>query len=177
MNQVITEIKAEFADEEGWPKTTPLPCDQILEWMHNDDLEVMGTLHCLLEYKNGLARVQPPLDFDTYFEFMTRYYRRCLCEYTEETWLDWQEADVGLTGAHAIVWWFVRLWTDKTVPRNALKKLKAWIEETLEVCPQTRNLLETALYDHLLQQRRFRKFFADWKDNPKLRGILPRNTT
>ena len=172
MKAIVAQIKSEFADAEGWPRTTPLARAQVLDWMQHDDLEVLGALNRLLRYKGGLERIQPPLDFDTYFAFVTGYYRRCLCEYSEAAQETWEEAEVGFEASHAVVLWFVQLWLDKSVPRTALHQLKAWFAETLEVCPQTRGLLLGELSDHLMQQRRFRKFFADWENNPLLHAIM-----
>jgi hypothetical protein len=172
MNPVIAKIRAEFADAEGWPKTAPLDRAVVIEWMQSGDLEVLGAVHRLLQYKSGLERTQPPLDFDDYFEFMTRYYRRCLCEYSDTNRDNFVEAHASWEASHAVVGWFVQLWRDKSVPRSALHNLKEWMAETTEVGPRTRSLMASALRQHLFQQRRFRKFFADWESDPRLHDIV-----
>ncbi len=175
MNPTVAQIRAEFADAEGWPKTTPLPRAQTLAWMHSEDPEVLGAIHRLLRYKGGLARVQPPLERADYHEFMTRYLRRCLCEYTEEpldAGSEREEAEGGFAATHEAVYWFLDLWREKTTSRSALEEIKALFAEVLRDCAPVRGLLATALYDHLLSRRSVRKFFADWQTDPQLRRFL-----
>jgi hypothetical protein len=176
MDELIAEVKAEYADSEGWPKTTPLPREKALAWMQSKDLEVLGAVHRLLRYKGGMERIQPPLSFEESFKFMTGYYRRCLCEYSAEAWDTWQEADIGIDAAHAVVWWFLDLWADRSVPRSELKKVKHWLEDLLRTEPQARELMGAPLFDHLFRKHNIIKFFADWREDPLLRPFLPTPT-
>jgi hypothetical protein len=173
MNTLIDEIKAEFADENGWQKTTPIADTRVRVWMQSDDLEVLGAVHRLLRFKGGLERTQPPLKFREYHEFMTRYYERCLCEYDPEVWNpDWAEAQWGFEATHGAVDWFLELWGDKSVSSDTLHQTKAWFAKILRECPAVSELLSTAIYDHLLSQRSIRKFFCDWEADPQLSRFL-----
>jgi hypothetical protein len=171
---IIAEIKAEYADADGWPATKPIPRPKALSWMQSEDLEVLGAMHRLLRYKGGRERIQPTLSWEEYVEFMTRYYRRCLCEYSQEAqYTTWEEADFGSEATHAVVWWFLDVWADKSIPRQELVKIKNWLRETLHDCPHVQELMGAALFDHLFRKRNMIKFFADWRDDPQLGRFLP----
>lgn len=172
MNQTLIDIKAEFLDEAGWAKKSPLPREQVLRWMKSDDLEVLGATHRLLHVKEHLYRVQPTIEFEEFYEFMTRYYRHCLCEYTEKAWDEWEEADLGTDLTHHIVYWFIELWQDKSVPRQTLTDLKEWLADVLINCTASNRLLSTAVGDHLLKHKKIGKLFADWRDKPELQFIF-----
>jgi len=67
---MITKIEAEFLNEEGWKKTSPLDRAQIRSWMNSSDLEILGAVHQLLFEKQHLSRVVPPLTLDEIIQFI-----------------------------------------------------------------------------------------------------------
>ena len=72
------EIAAEFLDERGWSKKTPLDIERVRAWLRSDDLEVLGAANRLLFIKEHWPRVTPPLSFNECFRFRKQYYERCL---------------------------------------------------------------------------------------------------
>jgi len=174
MIPTTSTIKAEFLNEEGWPKRSPIPRGRVLEWMKSEDLEVLGATHTLLHKKKQLSRVEPPLEFAEFFEFMTRYYERCLRESNDqgEEWEGWQEADSGFNLNHSIVFWFIELRRDKSTPRQVLVDFKVWLASVLLSTGGSGRHLATAVFDHLLLNKRMGKFFSDWQDRPELRFVF-----
>jgi hypothetical protein len=166
----LTEIEAEFLNAEGWKKTSPLDRERIRLWIHSQDLEVSGAVHKLLFVKENLARVMPPLSLEEIIRFRKQYYERCLREYSIDE-DEWEWADWGFNSAHYTVLWFYELWKDKAVPRSVLTELKTWLAQLLKEQVQE-GLLATAVYDHLLSNKKVARFFSDWHDDPELRSIL-----
>ena len=171
----LEEVKAEFLNDEGWKKTSPLDRDKVLSWMHSQDLEVLGAVHQLLFVKEHLSRVISALSFQECFAFRKHYYERCLREYSIDKDNDWEWADWGWQSAHFVVYWFYELWKDKTVPRAVLFDLKNWLAGLLREGVQE-SLLSTAVYDHLLSHKKIAKMFEDWRDDPGLRAMLQQET-
>jgi hypothetical protein len=169
-NPMIGKIEAEFLNEEGWKKTSPLDHDQIRAWMHSSDLEVLGATHQLLFDKEHVSRVVPPLTLDEIISFRKHYYGRCLREVSIDD-DQWEWADWGFNAAHGTVFWFLDLWKDKSIPRPVLIEVKDWLAQLLKERVQ-QGLLATAVYDHLLNHKKIAKFFVDWNDEPQLRSIL-----
>ena len=157
------EIAAEFLDERGWSKKTPLDRERVRAWLDSDDLEVLGAANRLLFFKEHGARVTPPLTFDECFRFRKHYYERCLTELTFDDY-EGEWADVGFDLNHQIVYWFQDLYADKSVPRPFLDELKTWLKQMI-LESAGGNHLATAVTDHLLERKKTAKFFADWPND------------
>lgn len=108
--------------------------------------------------------IRPALRLQDYCRFMTRYYERCFREDPQGEWCDSR-----YSAGWSLVNWFVILWNDKNVPRTAVEELKDWLARVyMEASPDLRLCIETATLEHLLEHRKIRKYFADWKDDPVL---------
>ena len=163
------EIAAEFLDERGWSKKTPLDSERVRAWLGSDDLEVLGAANRLLFTREHWPRVTPSLSFEKYFRFRKHYYERCLTELTSDDY-EGEWADVGFDLTHSIVYWFQELIVDKSVPRHYLEDLKVWLRRMILQSAQG-DLLASAVIDHLLQWKKTAKFFADWPEDFPLSRI------
>lgn len=164
------EIAAEFLDERGWKKQTPLDRQRVRAWLRSDDIEVLGAANRLLFSKEHLARVTPSLEFDECFQFRKHYYTRCLTELTFDDY-EGEWADVGFDLNHQIVDWFRDLYLDPSVPRHYLEELKSWLKQRILENAQGAHLA-TAVADHLLEWKKTAKFFADWPDDFPIARII-----
>ncbi|MBM4257997.1 MAG: hypothetical protein FJ147_19155 [Deltaproteobacteria bacterium] len=156
-NSTLDEIVAELMLTSD--KVSPILHDQVKVWMKTDDIEALGALYELLTEKRFYTRIQPPLQFDDYHSFILQYYERCLREDPDGKWSNSRYSAGG-----DLVGWFIGLWRDSSVPRSALLELKEWLaklykqgDEKLRVC------LITATLEHLFQDRKIAKYFADWR--------------
>ena len=158
MNNVLTldEISAEFLDEDGWKKKTPLDAKRVRSWLQSDDLEITGAAHRLLFFKEHLERVTPALSFEECFQFQKHYYERCLTELTFDDY-EGEWADVGFDLRHQIVYWFQELTLNKSVPRQYLDELKSWLKRMI-VENASGNQLSSAVTDHLLGWKKTANF-------------------
>ncbi len=166
----LEEIAAEFLDERGWKKQTQLDHDRVRAWLNSDDLEILGATNRLLFFKDHLARVTPPLAFGECFRFRKHYFERCLIELTFDDY-EGRWADVGFDLNHQIVYWFQELYVDKSVPRQYLNELKTWLKQMILESAQGEQL-SSAAADHLLGWKKTAKFFADWRDDERLRHLF-----
>jgi hypothetical protein len=133
--------------------------------MNSQDIEVLGVVYAFFTDQKHSNRVRPPLDFGAYHKFVMRYYERCFRENPEGDW-----ANSRFEAGCDLVNWFAILWNDKTVPRSALQELKVWLAGLYRSAnPDLRICIVQATLEHLFEPKKFRSFFADWKDDPVLR--------
>ena len=167
---MLEEIAAEFLDEDGWKKKTPLDAKRVRAWLQSENLEIAGAANRLLFVKEHWDRVTPALPFDECFRFRKHYYERCLTELTFDDY-EGEWADVGFNLNHQIVDWFRELTVDKSVPRPYLDELKTWLKRMILESAQGEQLA-SAVVDHLLGWKKTAKFFADWREDERLRHLF-----
>ena len=164
--RMLEAIKAEFLDAEGWKKTSPLGRKTVRNWMNSRDIEILGAVNRLLFDKEHWPRVVPPLSDYEISCFRQKYYGRCLLESSQgET--DWQWADQGFDLTHGVVYW-IRDWLrDESIEPELKVEPLHWLARMLND-PMCGKGLKTAVYDHLIEERKVRRYFAHWRDDPKL---------
>jgi hypothetical protein len=113
---------------------------------------------------DGRLRIEPPLGVEDYIAWIKRYYGRCFLENPNGEW-----SDSSYSAGWDLVRVFIRLWDDKTVPRELLEELKAWIggvykngDDRLRTC------IVNASLEHSFERKPIRKYFADWRHDATL---------
>ncbi|HUU13753.1 MAG TPA: hypothetical protein VM182_08585 [Terriglobia bacterium] len=148
------------------PPTNPIPKEMVLKWMASRDIQALGATYAFLFNKpERRNRVQPPLEYRDYHKFVTHYFERCFRENPDGKWTN-NRYEAGWD----LVNWFAFQWNDPEVPRSALDDLKSWMAKLYkEGDAELRRCFVDATLEHLFEQSKFRKFFADWKDDPVLK--------
>jgi hypothetical protein len=135
----------------------------VRELMKEKNIEVLGVLYALIMQQS--RRINPPLEFEEIFDFVVSYYRRCFKEKPPK--VGW--ASTNYSAGWDLVNWFSVLFADKSVPRAYLLKLKDWMAELYKTGDdELRACLVNATLEHLFEQKKIRKFFEDWKNDPIL---------
>jgi hypothetical protein len=138
--------------------------DSVRTLMKDDDLEVLGVVYAFVT--EGSRRIQPPLQFDELFHFITEYYTRCLKEDVSNT----QWANTRYSAGHDLVNWFVILFNDKSIKESYVLNLRDWIAQLYrEGDEELRTALVTATLEHLFEQKKIRKLFEEWKNDSILK--------
>jgi hypothetical protein len=166
------EVSEAFVDESGWPKTVPVSRSQCSVWMADLSLEVRGALFHFLRERADTSWVETPFTAEELFPFITKYFEDCLA--TPEEVADgtkWILGSIDLT--HAIAYWASDFWKQQKGPGSGRSHLISWLRSVLLRFPQHRQLLATALADHLLFQKRVRKHFVAWASDPDLAPLFP----
>jgi len=146
------------------PRTEHIAKARVLQLMENGDIEVLGVVYAFVTDSRRNKIIEPPLEFDDYYRFITRYFERCFREDPKGKW-----ADSRYSAGHDLVNWFASLWDDDKVPRTAISNLKAWLAKLyIDGDTDLRNCIVTATLEHLFEQQKIRRYFADWEGHPVL---------
>ena len=136
----------------------------LLEWMRADDLVVLGGVYYMLFDGRFHRRIVPPLTLDEYLDFTLPYYARCLREDP-----DLPYASSRYTAGWDLASWFTKLWRDKAVSRDALRRVKNWLAETYRSAnDEARQAIISATLEHIFEEKGVRQFFGDWEKDPLL---------
>jgi hypothetical protein len=98
----LKEIVSEF------DKSAPITHEAVKRWMETEDIEAMGALMSLLADEKHSQRIDPPIIFEEYFPFATRYYERSMRENPDGEW-----SDSRTTAGYDFAKWFTQLWEDR----------------------------------------------------------------
>lgn len=140
--------------------------DVVREWMTSADIQTLGAVYYLIFDSRYYPKIEPPLTIGDYTAFVLPYYERC---FREDPQVDW--ASPRYTAGWDLVGWFMGMWRDATVPRATLKEIKAWLAGLYRTSDEElRTCLVTATLEHLFEDRKVAKFFADWRNDPLLRN-------
>jgi len=142
-----------------------IPADRVRYWMQSCDIEVQGAIADLLTYPPYWERVDPPISEEELERFLFPYYKRCFMEDPDGEW-----AATRYGAAREIVGWY------KAVPSTVdlgsqtfLLHMKKWLEEVYtDGDEDIREAIITGALEHILEQLRWRTFFADWQTDPAL---------
>lgn len=158
LDQIVGELMAPVANRKSVPQS------QVRGWMRAEDADTLGAVYVFLSKPEHVDRVTPPLDFDTVFDFMLRYYEFCLKTNPESEW-----ANSAYSAGADLVGWFTRMWDDGRDKKyfNAIKSRLAQLY--ISGSPDMKKCIEHAIIEHLFERKHIRKFFEDWRDRPQLR--------
>jgi len=140
--------------------------DAVLQWMQHSNLEVLGAVHELVTYSPNWERVDPPLEEADLLAFLIPFYRRCLLEDPKGEWaLSRYEA------AAAIASRFRALARDEEPGQQVLLvELKDLLAQVyLGNDSEVQAAIVTGALEHVLEEPRFRSFFADWSKHELLK--------
>lgn len=150
----------------------PIEADQIRKWFNSTDIHLLGALYSLIVEPAGFERVHPPISFEDFYDFLLRYWGRCIVENPASDW-----ADSNYTAAHDAAN-FMRLSNDETrLTFTHKKRFKEWLERLyLEGSDSVRTCIVTGFLEHLLEIPGWRELFDSWRENPRLSRALSEAT-
>jgi hypothetical protein len=166
------EVCEAFVDESGWPRAVPVSRSQCSVWMTDPSLEVRGALFHFLRERSDSSRVDTPFTAEELFPFITKYFEDCLGtpdDLADESKWILQSTDL----THAIAYWASDFWKQQDRSSKGRPRLMSWLRSVLLDFRQHRELLATALTDHLFSQKRVRKGFTAWASDPDLAPLFP----
>ena len=173
-----------------------IPLERFLMWGLSDDINVQGAAFMLFEDAEMRSRITPPVPFADFVGFHLRYYERCIRDdpswqddmllsrynacYSCRSLITWlsnpPQVDYVVNGRRLQTW----LGTVSGVSRergvNGLDVAKGWIRALYESGEnEVRLALETGVLEHLFPDRRIRRFFRDWLNDPLMVEVFKRN--
>ena len=142
----------------------PISKTQIIAWMADEDIEVLGAVQEIVSEKSTLALVTPALEAGEIDGFMKVYIERCLRENPQGEW--------GLSrymAAYELNGWFLELWDSRPKTDAMLASWKAWFARIYRGSNEEikRAIVDGSL-EHFFERPGVSKFFADWKNDPEL---------
>jgi len=158
LQEIIKEFKTPPGGGESVPQST------VLKWMSSEDADTLGATYVFLSKPEHVSRVVPPLMFDPVFNFMLRYYSLCLKTNPQSEW-----ANSAYSAGGDLVGWFVWMW-DEGREAKYFELIKSRLAEIyVSGSPELKKCLEHSIIEHLFERKPIRKFFIDWKADPRLR--------
>jgi hypothetical protein len=163
VDEILDELWIHPPDAEWTPKVKTISRAQVREWMKSNDMEVLGLVCSTITERR--FSIEPDLDLDDYVGFYQRYYGRCLRESPDGDWSDsrwsagWDLVNVLSSMAR-----------HNSVPASVMDGWKKWLADLYHNgSEEIRTCIVQATLEHLLEQKHFRKFFADWRNDPVLK--------
>lgn len=160
----LAEIESAMKVPEDGSAGAAIARDDVMRWMRIEDIHALGAVHALIHDRWHYTRIDPYLTFEDYRSFNLRYFERCIRENPDSEW-----ADTRYSAGWGLVGWFKGLWKDKSTPSTVLAELRDWLRvlyvgggEEIQEC------LITAVFEHLFDDRKIRKFFSRWADDPAM---------
>ena len=159
---MLEEIERELRADRSSGR--PISASLIRSCMDSKDWDLIDAAYVLLNSPH-FQRIAPPLSFDEVFEFTLRYYISCLKENPTPR----GKPPMRYSAGWDLVAWFCHLW-DCGVEKRYLKNVKARLAELYKSGdPDLKEAIEHATIEHLFERNPIRKFFADWKADPRLK--------
>ena len=154
----LKDIVSEF------DKREPISHEAVKSWMETQDIEAMGALMSLLADEKHAQRIDPPILFQEYFPFATRYYERSIRENPDGEW-----SDSRTTAGWDFAKWFIQLWEDGPTYETEINELKALLKILYEEGNQEfRSDFVIMVLEHLFQNPEIADYFGDWQKEPVL---------
>jgi hypothetical protein len=146
------------------PEGRSVPQSRVLKWMESDDVETIGATYRFIISPRHVERVDPPLDFDSVFDFVLGYYEICLKTNPQSEW-----ADSCTSAGMDMIKWFVWMW-DEGRDRKYFDAMKSRLANLyLSGTPELKKRVVQGVVEHLFEREPIRVFFSDWRDNEQLR--------
>lgn len=150
---------------------TIIEMDKVKVWMTSSDIEVLGAVYILITEKVYYKRIKPVLSLDDYTNFLIKYFEQCIIDNPNGEW-----SDSRYTAGWDFVNWFKIWWNDPQIPRENIKLCKLWLKELyLSNNEDIRMAIETAILEHLFDDKEITKYFKDWADDPNLSEAYERS--
>jgi len=148
--------------------TDMIPASRVKSWLrHAPSVEVLGAInHHIVRHSR---RVEPPLSMEDICSTVQEYYRLCLIQDQ-----DGEYAPNRSVAGIELVGWFRSLWRDAAVPREYVARLKAMLFDLCIDPTIPQDAMVGAVIEHLFEMPEVAEFFADWKDDARLREVYDR---
>jgi hypothetical protein len=157
LEEVTRELKMPVAERRSVSQS------QVRRWMENEDADTMGATYVFLSKPEHVERVVPLFSFGQIFDFMLRYYEFCLKTNPQSKW-----ANSAYSAGADLVGWFVWMW-DEDRDRKYFDAIKSWLEKLyIAGSPDVKKCIEHSIIEHLFERKSIQKFFADWREDPRL---------
>jgi hypothetical protein len=154
----LKDIVSEFDKRES------ITHEAVKRWMETQDIEAMGALMSLLSDEKHYQRIDPPIMFEEYFLFATRYYERNIRENPDGEW-----SDSRTTAGWDVAKWFIQLWEDRPSYETEIKQLKKLLKKLYEEGNEEfRSDLVIMVLEDLFHHPGIADHFADWQNEPLL---------
>lgn len=163
----LSDLTIQAVEKRIMVETGPISRAEAEAWMKSDDLQILGlVVQAFVDY-GDLERIEPRLDMQVVYDFLLRYYERCIREDPECEWADGRY----VVGLHIVPWYH----NAPEVIGESLLGFLADIKQLLrrlylEGDEDVRDAIVCGTIEHILEQPRWREFFKDWCDDPILRG-------
>jgi hypothetical protein len=163
LDDIIDMLWNHSENAEWTPKIEVIPGALFRQWMSSEDIEVLGFVYSNLGDRR--FRIEPQLSLDEYLGFVRHYYERCFVENPDGEWSD---------SRYSAGWDLVNVlafqWENSDLPESTMAEWKSWLAEIYKRgSEEVRTCIVNATLEHLLEKGAFRKFFADWVQDPVLR--------
>jgi len=148
-------------------ETGPISRTEAEAWMQSDDLQILGlVVQAFVDY-GDLERIEPRLDMQVVYDFLLKYYERCIREDPQCEWADRRY----VVGDHIVPWYHGAPETGDEPRQEFLTRVKQLLARLyLDGDEDVRDAIVCGTIEHILEQPRWREFFKDWCDDPILRG-------
>lgn len=154
--ETITEIETAANSEE------PIPLVLVRSWMNDSSIDVQAAvLDNILISNDAYERIIPALDSYEIICFQLHFYERCIVEapINSEGWSRY-------SAAHEIMAWFK--FSDNNI-LNFLSDVKSRLANLyLQGGREVREAIIYGILRYLLDEPKWREFFADWLNDPQL---------
>lgn len=161
--ETIRAIRSAFGGEDPTAASVVAKA-QVLEWMKSEHLEVQGALYSKITNAECAKHIEPPLQFEDYYDFVVPYLAQCIEQNPQGEW-----ADSRYLAGHQLVAWIVDFWNDKAVSRNNLADIKRRLAELyLRGDEGVRDGVINGVLEHLFEHRQIATYFKDWENDPIL---------
>jgi hypothetical protein len=139
-----------------------IPRADVCRWMADSDLETRALIYELTD--KGWSRISPEPTMDERCAFISAYLLTCI----ETNQTDQEYVHSGFEAAWELAAWLKHLRT-----LQGTEKVIAHVVRDLEELyrrsdAKTRNRIETGAVEHILEDKRLRKFFLHWREDPEL---------
>ncbi len=142
----------------------PIHKEQLMDWLNDEDLDVIGATINLLTERKYTRLIEPPIKLIDYYPKLIHYLERCIKEDPDAEW-----AVSRYEAAFFFQTWFKRLWRYKKDYENILQELKQWIQIMyLEGNRSVRTCIITGILEHLFENKKIAGYFKEWRNEPEL---------
>lgn len=162
-----SDVTVQTVEKKIMVETGPISRVEAETWMQSDDLQILGlVVQAFVDY-GDLERIEPRLDMQVVYDFLLRYYQRCI---REDPHCEWADGRYGV-GFHIAPWYH-------NAPEVIDGSLLGFLTEIrqllrglyLEGDEDVRDAIACGALEDILVQPRWREFFRDWCDDPILRA-------
>jgi len=161
--QIIEAIRAAFTGVDSGERRV-VEKTRVLEWMRSPDIEVRGALYSKIRDAAMAKRIEPPLQFDDYFNFVVPYFEQCIELDPAGEW-----SHSRYLAGHEFITWIVDFWNKKEVPREKVAEIKRRLGDLYRRGnEEVRDGVLNGVLEHLFENRQLANYFKEWESDPVL---------